>query len=127
MEAQQWLRDNLAGPVSIAALARHLGMSTRNLNRRFRQATGLTPQSYLQSLRVASAKDLLRHSNLAIGEIAWRVGLQDVSYFSQLFRRHSGVSPLNYREAVRGKLFVPAGVPAGADAPAGVPAGTVRR
>jgi AraC-like DNA-binding protein len=35
------------------------------------------------------------------------VGLQDVSYFSQLFRRHSGMSPLRYREAVRGKLFDP--------------------
>jgi len=33
------------------------------------------------------------------------VGLQDVSYFSQLFRRHNGMSPHSYREAVRGKLF----------------------
>ena len=112
MQAQQWLQDNLASKVSIRQLAGHLDMSTRTLNRRFKQATGLTPQAYLQNLRVAAAKDLLRHSNLSVGEIAWQVGLQDVSYFSQLFRRHSGEPPLRYREAVRGKLFAPGATPA---------------
>ncbi len=107
VEAQQWLQENLAGPVSMAALARRLGLSSRSLSRRFRQATGMTPQAYLQSLRIGTARELLQRSNLAVGEIAWQVGLQDVSYFSQLFRRHCGVSPLRYREAVRGKLFAP--------------------
>jgi transcriptional regulator GlxA family with amidase domain len=107
VQAQQWLQDNLANRVSIGRLANHLGLTSRTLNRRFKSATGLTPQAYLQNLRVTAAKDLLRHSNLSVGEIAWRLGLQDVSYFSQLFRRHSGMSPLRYREAVRGKLFAP--------------------
>jgi len=107
VEAQQWLQENLARPVSLGALARDLGLSSRSLSRRFRQATGMTPQAYLQSLRIGTARELLRRSNLGVGEIAWQVGLQDVSYFSQLFRRHCGVSPLRYREAVRGKLFAP--------------------
>ena len=85
----------------------HLKLSPRTLNRRFKQATGMSPQAYLQSLRIAAAKDLLAHSNLSVGDIAWQLGLQDVSYFSQLFRQHSGMSPLRYREAVRGKLFDP--------------------
>jgi len=106
-DAQHWLQANLASPLSMATLASHLQLSPRTLNRRFRRATGLTPLAYLQSLRVAAAKDLLRHSNLPVGDIAWQVGLQDVSYFSRLFHRHSGVSPLRYREAVRGKLFEP--------------------
>jgi len=107
VEAQQWLQENLARPVSLGALARDLGLSSRSLSRRFRQATGMTPQAYLQGLRIGTARELLRRSNLGVGEIAWQVGLQDVSYFSQLFRRHCGVSPLRYREAVRGKLFAP--------------------
>jgi transcriptional regulator GlxA family with amidase domain len=107
VQAQQWLQDNLPTAVSMAELAEHLLLSPRTLNRRFKQATGITPQAYLQSLRIASAKELLRHSNLSVAEIAWQLGLQDVSYFSQLFRRHSGMSPLRYREAVRGKLFDP--------------------
>ena len=106
-QVQQNLQEQLHNPVSLAQLAERAGLSQRSLNRRFRQATGMSPQAYLQSLRIASARDLLRHSNLGVGEIAWQVGLQDVSYFSQLFRRHCGVSPLKYREAVRGKLFEP--------------------
>ena len=106
-DAQQWLQSHIAKPVSIGDLAKKLKLSPRTLNRRFRRATGMTPLAYLQSLRIANAKDLLRHSNLSVGDIAWQIGLHDVSYFSQLFKRHSGISPLQYREAVRGKLFDP--------------------
>ena len=106
-QAQHWLQSHLSAPVSMELLANYLRLSPRTLNRRFKRATGMTPVSYLQSLRVASAKDLLRHSNLTVGDIAWQQGIQDVSYFSQLFRKHCGVSPLQYREAVRGKLFNP--------------------
>ncbi|RLA49296.1 MAG: AraC family transcriptional regulator [Gammaproteobacteria bacterium] len=107
LEAQQWLQEHLPAPISMTNLAAHLKLSPRTLNRRFKQAMGMSPQAYLQSLRIAAAKDLLRNSNLNIGDIAWQLGLHDVSYFSQLFRRHSGISPLRYREAVRGKLFEP--------------------
>ena len=111
VEAQQWLQEHLGASVSMTELASRLHLPTRTLNRRFRQATGVSPQFYLQRLRINHAKELLRHSNLGIAEIAWQLGLQDASYFSQLFRRHCGVSPLRYREAVRGKLFDPAPAP----------------
>ena len=63
--------------------------------------------AYLQSLRVAEARDLLKHSNLSVSEISWQVGLNDTSYFSKLFREQVGMPPLQYRQAVRGKLFAP--------------------
>ncbi len=107
LEAQQRLRDQLPRGGGIADLAAELGLSTRTLNRRFRQATGHSPQQWLQRLRVSQARDLLRHSNLSINEIAWQVGFQDVSHFGKLFREHAGMSPGRYREAVRGKLFTP--------------------
>jgi transcriptional regulator GlxA family with amidase domain len=107
IEAQQWLQDHLGEQVSLADLAVRLKLAPRTLNRRFRQATGVSPQTYLQRLRISHARELLKRSNLGIAEIAWQLGLQDASYFSQLFRRHCGVSPLHYREAVRGKLFEP--------------------
>jgi transcriptional regulator GlxA family with amidase domain len=107
LEGQQWIQERLAETISIAKLAKHLRLNSRTLNRRFKAATGLTPQAYLQVLRISTARDLLRTSNLSVSEIAWQVGLQDPSYFSQLFRSHNGMSPLSYREAVRGKLFAP--------------------
>ena len=108
-QAQQWLQSRLASPISIEELAGKVDLNPRTFNRRFKKATGLSPLAYLQHLRIGNAKDLLRHSNLGVGDIAWQVGLQDVSYFSALFRRHCGMSPLRYREAVRGKLFDPGG------------------
>lgn len=104
---QQWLQSHLEQPLTVAQLAQEFDMHPRTLNRRFKKATGMSPLAYLQSLRIAAAKDLLRHSNLSIGEVAWHIGLQDSSYFSQMFRRLSGMTPLAYREAVRGKLFDP--------------------
>jgi len=107
VEAQQWFQDRLAGKPTVQAAARELGVSARTLNRRFRQATGLSPQAWLQRLRVQQARELLRHSNLSVSEVAWQVGLQDVSHFGKLFRENVGMTPSAYREAVRGKLFVP--------------------
>ncbi len=107
IEVQQWLRDSLAEPASIVGLARRAGLSPRTLGRRFRQATGTSPQAYLQQQRITTARELLRSSNLSVNEISWRVGLQDVSYFSQLFKRHCSMSPGAYRHMVRGKLFTP--------------------
>jgi transcriptional regulator GlxA family with amidase domain len=112
IEAQQWLQERLKRAITMADLAKHLGLTSRTFNRRFRQATGVSPQAYLQNLRITHAQELLKHSNLGVGEIAWQIGLQDASYFSQLFRRHCGMSPLNYRQAVRGKLFTPGARPA---------------
>ncbi|MEP5566725.1 MAG: helix-turn-helix domain-containing protein [Halioglobus sp.] len=107
LEAQQWLQDRLTGNPGIQAAADALGVSARTLNRRFRQATGLSPQAWLQRLRVQQAKELLRHSNLSLSEVAWQVGLQDNSHFGKLFREQVGMTPGAYREAVRGKLFAP--------------------
>jgi transcriptional regulator GlxA family with amidase domain len=104
---QQWLQMNLSTPVTMAQLAAQAQLSTRTLHRRFSRATGMSPLNYLQSLRITGAKELLRHSDLSVSDIAWQQGIQDVSYFSQLFRRYSGMSPLQYRQAVRGKLFNP--------------------
>lgn len=107
LEAQQRLHEKLESKISIAALADELGLSNRSLNRRFHQATGLSPLAWLQQLRTSQAKDLLRHSNLSVSEIAWRVGINDASHFGRLFRSQVGMTPAGYREAVRGKLFTP--------------------
>ncbi len=106
--AQDWLRDHLDAPTSLEQLAAELEVSPRTLSRRFRNATGLGPQAWLQQHRISQAQDLLRHTDLPVSDVAWRVGLQDASHFGKLFREHVGMTPGRYREAVRGKLFGPA-------------------
>jgi transcriptional regulator GlxA family with amidase domain len=106
-EAQQWLRDHGGGPVDLGDLARHLEISRRSLNRRFREAAGRTPMRFLQEVRMETASALLRNTNLPIAEIAGRVGYDSAAHFATLYRRLTGQTPSRYRAAVRAKLFTP--------------------
>jgi len=67
------------------------------LLRRFHRATGNSPREYIQRVRVEAAKRLLEGGNLAIGEIAGRVGYGDVVAFRKVFVRCAGITPGDYR------------------------------
>lgn len=105
LEAQAKMRENLRKPADISALAKSAGLSRRSFDRRFKSATGSTPLNYLQKIRLSAAKDLLTNSNLSIQEIMYECAYQDASYFSEIFKRHFGASPREYRTTVRAKLF----------------------
>lgn len=103
--AQEWLQQHYNKPVHIAELADQFGLSVRSLNRRFKSATNTTPVQFLQTLRLEQAKELLKRSNLVIAEIADAVGYQDSSYFTELFKKSNAMTPNEYRQLVRNKLF----------------------
>lgn len=105
IQIQIWLQDNYQKEIHFPDLAGRFGMSQRTLNRRFKQALGKTPLEYLQEIRISSAKDLLKTTNLSVGEVADKVGYQDIGYFSSLFRKTLATTPSAYRATVRGKLF----------------------
>jgi transcriptional regulator GlxA family with amidase domain len=91
--------------MSISALASQFGMTTRSFNRRFKTATGLTPNQYLTKTRMDFVCDLLKTTDLPILEVANYAGFVDASWFSYRFRQWSGNSPSDYRQTVRAKLF----------------------
>ena len=72
-------------------------MSSSNLLRVFRKATGQTPIEYLVRLRIQKAMELLRNTDLAITEIAMEVGFNDSNYFTRQFRRVVGMPPREFR------------------------------
>jgi transcriptional regulator GlxA family with amidase domain len=96
--AQEWMHKNFARAFPLEDPARRVGMSVRNFVRRFKQATGDSPLSYLQKLRVAAAKRMLESNYRTMQEISDAVGYQDIAFFRALFQRHTGVSPSAYRE-----------------------------
>jgi transcriptional regulator GlxA family with amidase domain len=106
LQAQLWMQNNLSShEISMATLATVFGMSQRNFNRRFRNATNLSPLKYLQSQRLGQARDLLQNTSLSISEIAYRVGYIDVSHFTKLFKEYCSTTPKEYRTTVRAKLY----------------------
>jgi transcriptional regulator GlxA family with amidase domain len=103
--AQDLMLTHLASPLRMPDLAERCGLSTRSFNRRFRAAVGRSPLAYLRSIRLDSARELLRQSNLGIGDIAQRCGYHELSHFSRDFARANGSSPQRFRQRARGKLF----------------------
>lgn len=105
VQVQLWFQDNYSREIILAQVAARFDMSLRTLNRRFKAATGQTPLGYLQEIRITNARDLLKTSNLTIGDIAEKVGYQDTGYFTGLFKRQLAITPSDYRATVRAKLF----------------------
>ncbi len=105
IQAQQWILRNYSGSFTIQGVASHFDMSLRTFNRRFKLATGLTPMEYLQSIRIGTAKDLLKQSNLSVADISYKVGYSDPGYFSKQFKKQVSLNPKSYRRLVRSKLF----------------------
>jgi transcriptional regulator GlxA family with amidase domain len=94
----RYLDRHLSEEVSVASAARELGITERTLARRMKQAVGMTPLAYLQSQRVARAKQLLEQTALSFEQIVLRCGYQDVASFRKLFTRYVGMPPGEYRE-----------------------------
>jgi transcriptional regulator GlxA family with amidase domain len=95
--AQRWMEKSLRQGFSLSELARHLAVSERTLNRRFKLATGEAPLRYLQSLRVDVAKRLLEGRAASVEAVSARVGYNDFSTFRRLFKRETGLSPREYQ------------------------------
>ncbi|MEX5726758.1 AraC family transcriptional activator of pobA [Rhodovulum iodosum] len=106
-------QENLSEGWSVADYAQVLDISPTHLTRLCRQVTGQPPRAFLQGLLVQEAKRLLAYTALDVAEIGYRLGIEDPSYFSRLFKRHTGRSPRAFRAPYRG-----AGDPGNAPVPA---------
>ena len=97
LKAQTWLESNYAENISMDTLAKNVGLSPRHFKRRFKQATDETPLSYLQQIRIENAKKMLENTMNTVNEITWKIGYEDINSFRRLFRKHTGLSPKEYR------------------------------
>jgi transcriptional regulator GlxA family with amidase domain len=95
--ARYRMQQSLAQAPAVAALAAELGISQSTLIRRFKRTLGVSPQMFLQGLRVEAARQWLETSRLPLDEIIARVGYSDVSSFTRLFQQRVGMTPGAYR------------------------------
>lgn len=97
-QTEEYLQQHFDSDVSIEHLAERAGMGPRNFIRRFKAATGRVPGAYLQTLRVSAAKELLETGTSSIQAICAKVGYEDIGFFRNLFKRHTGMTPGEYRD-----------------------------
>jgi len=100
-EARNRIHVELGARPSLTGLAESVGVHPVTLARAFRRTFGCTVGEYVRSLRIERAARQLADTDLSLAEIALCEGFSDQSHFSNLFRRHTGLSPFKFRRAVR--------------------------
>ena len=96
-KAEEYLRSHFRDDVGIEALAKRSAMSSRTFIRRFKAATGRLPGEYSQLMRISAAREMLEKDPVSVQEVSERVGYTDQNFFRTLFKRHTGMTPAEYR------------------------------
>lgn len=102
-KAQEQIKKNFSKASTIEEIIIDVPSSRRNLARRFKQVTGITPIEYLQKTRIEAAKQLLEQSRHSISEVMFESGYNDLKTFRSLFKRNVGMTPKDYREKFSGQ------------------------
>ena len=92
---------DLTADLSLNALATTLNVSASYLSTLFKKETGKTLTDYVNSRRVEYAKKLLKTTNLQIQTVAGLCGIDDVHYFSKMFKNMVGLTPKSFRESIK--------------------------
>lgn len=99
--AIHYFNENYNKDISVSDYAEKLHMSTCWFIRSFRRLTNKTPMKYVLELRLANAMTLLENTSYSVNRIAALVGYDNALYFSRLFKKHTGISPTEYRKKER--------------------------
>lgn len=101
LSVQEWIETHFNETFDYDELAYLSHMSRRTLERRFKAATGKTPRSYQQCVRVKAAKRMLETGGCSFDEITSQVGYEDSSSFRKVFQRYTRLNPSEYRSRKR--------------------------
>jgi len=95
--AVAFIRDHFRERITIEQLAALVHLSSRQLNRKFVESFGLSPQSFIMKLRIQAACEALQDARLSISAVARDLGFYDQSIFTHHFQKHMGITPLRYQ------------------------------
>ncbi|MBE6787824.1 MAG: helix-turn-helix transcriptional regulator [Ruminococcaceae bacterium] len=97
INALQYINENFMNDISAEIIAKKLGYSPSYLRTVFKNSSGSSLQSKINEIRLQNAEFLLKNTKLNITNIANQCGFFDSNYFSVIFKKHFGISPLKYR------------------------------
>lgn len=95
---KDYIKLHFADNISLDALAAFSGFNKYYLTRMFSKTYGIAPINYLLERRILHSEELLKTTDLSITQISRLVGFSSANYFSQSFKRYTGMTPLSYRE-----------------------------
>ncbi len=96
--AKNYLRQHVQNPIQMPDLIKHMGFSRSYLFSIFKMETGMTPNDYYVRIRIERAQELLIESTASVTAIAMDTGFSSSQYFSSVFRKITGQTPLEFRQ-----------------------------
>lgn len=95
---KHYIIDHSHEALSVSRLAEHFNLNPVYCGSLFKKSEGCTIQEFINEIRINKAKDLLLSDVLSVSDIAYEIGYNDVFYFSKMFKKLTGISPLRYRK-----------------------------
>lgn len=96
-EAQEYIEKHVSARISVEDLAVKFAIGRRHFVRRFKKATNNTPLEYIQRVKIEAAKKFLETSSKNVTEVMYDVGYNDTKAFRSIFKKITGMSPVDYR------------------------------
>jgi len=96
-----FINSNFGAPIGLENLANSIGYSYHHFRHIFKDTYGVSPKQYILNVRMTHAKLFLQQGDLSVKAVAQMCGFKSVSQFIAAFKRHTGLSPLSYKKAVR--------------------------
>ena len=96
-KAQEFIEHNFEEKITVDQLASMLALGLRNMERRFKKATSNTVVEYIQRVKIEAAKKNLETSTKNINEVMYDVGYSDTKAFRTVFKKITGLSPIEYK------------------------------
>ncbi len=98
---RQYINLHFKEPLTLDQLAEEAHMNKYYLSHTFKKEYGVSPINYMISRRIEESKYLLAETDLSLSQIAQLLGFSSLSYFSQVFRRTQGLSPMEFRQQTK--------------------------
>lgn len=95
--AQEFIEKNVTERISVEELAVKFAIGRRHFERRFKKATNNTPVEYIQRVKIEAAKKYLENSRKNVNEVMYEVGYSDTKAFRTVFKKITGLSPIDYK------------------------------
>jgi transcriptional regulator GlxA family with amidase domain len=105
-KAQLYIENNVNCKISVEEISDMFAISRRNFERRFKKATSNTPVEYMQRVKIEAAKKSLECGRENVNEVMYSVGYSDSKAFRTMFKKITGLSPVNYRNKYNRELAV---------------------
>ncbi|MBL7745161.1 MAG: helix-turn-helix domain-containing protein [Chitinophagaceae bacterium] len=96
-KAQEFIESNFQEKITVDQLAVMFALGRRNLERRFKKATANTVIEYIQRVKIEAAKKQLETGRRTVNEVMYDVGYNDIKAFRDVFKKITGLSPIDYK------------------------------